>query len=98
MPSELAIRRVRPESVADRSPRTMDATDAVNQISLPLGDQAIPCTVGQGPERTFLLPARSIRTREPVSSPRRGWSIKATRSPLRETRGLPIHPEVNDVR
>ena len=36
-----------------------DADDAVNQISRSSGDHAIPCTLFQGPESAFLLPARS---------------------------------------
>src|SRR5579872_1154551 len=66
----------------------------VNQISFPLGDQPNPQAVSQPVDNVFFFPERSTTAIDPASSLRTGCSMKATKSPLRLTRGWLSHPPV----
>src|SRR5258708_14692199 len=58
---------------------------AVNQISLPDADQAIPPALAQPAAKVRTFPLRSVTLISPASSPRTGCSIKAMELPSRET-------------
>src|SRR2546425_8159283 len=67
---------------------------ATNQTSFPDGAQASPSRLPQGPDKRFRCPWVSTITTLPPSSPKAGWSAKATISALGDNRTEEIQPEL----